>query len=442
MTFLVPEFFFASLAVGAAVVALHFIVTRQPTAAILPTARFVPNLPATATSRATRPSDLLLMLLRVLLVLAVGAALARPIFKPSREATARVILVDASRSVGNVQEVRNSALQYYRNGDAVLVFDSAARVVNGNISDSLRAIAKTTRAGNLSGALISALRAGSSMRDKSDSLELVVVSPLAANEFDAATDSIRKLWRGRARIVRAGAAPIAAAANEPVQLKAASSDPLAVTVSRLAPSSAARLVRSGPTSDDLKWASESSGALIDWPVSVRPRGATPRARLDTIGGVVGDRAMVVAAFPRQWTYSADSIRGARVVARWTDGEPAAVEWSEVSGCERSVAIPVNPIGDFPLMSSFARFVAEMTASCASHSITPSPTPAQIASLTGTGGLAARDSFEPRADVRSAIAPWLFGFAMALAIAELFVRRKRDQTVRAMSRDAILSERAA
>lgn len=442
MTFLAPGFFFASLAVAAAVVALHFIVTRQPTAAILPTARFVPNLPATATSRAARPSDLLLMLLRVLLVLAVGTALARPILKPSRDAIARVILVDASRSVGNVEGVRNSALQYYRNGDAVLLFDSAARVVNGSIADSLRAIAKTDRVGSLSSALISALRAGSTMRDKADSLELVVVSPLASDEFDAATDSIRTLWRGRARIVRSGAAPIAATATEPVQLRAASGDPLAVTVARLAPSSAARVVRSGATADDSKWASDGSGALIDWPAYGRPRGATPRARVDTIGGVVGDRAMVVAAFPRQWTYSPDSVRGARIVARWTDGEPAAAEWDEGSGCERSVAVPVNPIGDFPLRGSFVRFVAEMTSSCTNNSILPSATPAQIASLTGTGGLAARDSFEPRADVRSVIAPWLLGLAMVLAIAELFVRRKRDEAVRASAGETTRIERAA
>jgi hypothetical protein len=76
MTFLAPGFFFASLGISAAIVALHFIVTRQPRAGILPTARFVPDMPANATARATRPSDLLLMLLRILLVLAAGTALA------------------------------------------------------------------------------------------------------------------------------------------------------------------------------------------------------------------------------------------------------------------------------------------------------------------------------------------------------------------------------
>ena len=98
MTLLAPGFFFASVAVAAAIVALHFIVTRQPRAAILPTARFVPDTRATTVARARRPSDLLLMLLRVLLVLAAGAGLARPVLTPSRGAEARVVLVDVSRS--------------------------------------------------------------------------------------------------------------------------------------------------------------------------------------------------------------------------------------------------------------------------------------------------------------------------------------------------------
>ncbi|MEP6905130.1 MAG: BatA domain-containing protein, partial [Gemmatimonadales bacterium] len=72
MTFLAPAFLWGAIAVAAGIVALHFIVTRQPRASVLPTARFVPDSPATAIVRDARPSDLLLMLLRVLVVLAAG----------------------------------------------------------------------------------------------------------------------------------------------------------------------------------------------------------------------------------------------------------------------------------------------------------------------------------------------------------------------------------
>jgi hypothetical protein len=320
MSFLAPGFFYASLGVAAAVVALHFIVTRQPRAAVLPTARFVPNLPANATARATRPSDLLLMLLRVLLVLLIGAGLARPIFKPSRNKSARVILVDASRSVGDIAAVRDSAARYYRDGDAVIVFDSAAKVVTGRAGDSIRTITKAGREGRLSGALVSAIRVGSSLRDKADSLELVVVSPLASDEFDAATDSIRSLWKGKATLVKIGAREMTATTVAPVQLRSTSGDPLAVTVSRLGQfEGAAKIVRDGINAEDAQSAADSR-ALVDWPISARPDRATATAKVDTIGAVVFGNSLVVSAFPRRWAFMPDSIRDARVIARWTDGE--------------------------------------------------------------------------------------------------------------------------
>ena len=442
MTFLAPGFFFASLAVAAAVVALHFIVTRQPRAAVLPTARFVPDLPATATARATTPSDFLLMLLRVLLVLAVGAALARPVFKPSRTASARVILVDASRAVGDISAIRDSALHYYREGDAVVVFDSASRVVTGRSADSLRSLTRTTRDGRLSGALVSALRAGSALRDKADSIELVLVSPVAANEIDAATDSIRALWHGRARIVEAGLAQPQADVATSVELKSVSGDPMAVTVSRLGRLRGnARIVRNGSGSDDMQWLTGGARTLVDWPVSNRPRGAAARTRPDTIGGIVADSVVVISAFSRRWFFAIDSIRGGRVVARWIDGEPAAVEWTDGAGCVRSVAIPVNPIGDFVLQASFVRFVGTIAGACSGGVSLPSSA-AHLALLEGRGGMAPRDAFESLGDVGSPVSPWLFGLAVVAAVVELFVRRRRDDVVRAAVREATRVGRAA
>ncbi|MGZ7081217.1 MAG: BatA domain-containing protein, partial [Thermoanaerobaculia bacterium] len=188
MTFLAPGFLYASLAVAAAIVALHFIVTRQPRAGILPTARFVPHTRATTVAPARQPSDFVLMLVRVLLVLAAGAGLARPILTPRRGAEARVILVDVSRSSTDSLAMRDSVRAMYRDRDAVVLFDSSARLVTRNVTDTLAALKPTIRRGSLSAALIAALRAGSALRDRDDSLELVIVSPFAREEFDAATD--------------------------------------------------------------------------------------------------------------------------------------------------------------------------------------------------------------------------------------------------------------
>jgi hypothetical protein len=440
MTFLAPGFFLASLAVAAAVVALHFIVTRQPRAGVLPTARFVPDLPSTATARATRPSDLLLMLLRVLLVLAMGAGLARPIFKPSRSASARVILADASRNVGDFAALRDSVRRYYRDGDAIVVFDSSARVIEGMASDSLNAINTSKASGKFSAGLIAVFRAASALRDNADSLELVVVSPFAASEIDAATDSIRSLWPGRARIVRAGLSEFTSLpASEPVQLRAPASDPLAISVARLGIAGAtnARILRAAPSADDVAWVGAGQRALIEWPVNDRPRGAISRERVNTVGGVVSDESLVVAAFPRKWIYPADSIRGGEVVARWVDGEPAAVEWPEATGCVRSVSVPVNPVGDLPLSTSFVRFTAAMVRTCSGNVPYAAASQAELAALAGRGGLAPRDEFQPRDDVRSTLAPWLLGLALLAAVAELFVRRRRSE---AMATSAVRESR--
>lgn len=397
MTFLAPGFFYASLAVAAAVVALHFIVTRQPRAGILPTARFVPDLPATATARATRPSDLLLMLLRVLIVLAAGAGLAKPVIKPSRGMQARVILADVSRSSKDSTAVRDSVESLYRNHDAIVEFDSSARLVT---ADSIASLRFSRGRGNLSAALIAALRAGSSLRDRADSLELVIVSPFAAEEFDAATDSVRKLWKGSARIVRAGGRESTVGSSA---------------------------VETKPS--------------VSWSASSRPPGAVPRAIRDTIGGVLAGDALLVASFERRWTYPADSIRGAEVIARWIDGGPAAIERESGNTCARSVSVPITPVGDLVLRNDYKRFVTAVSGDCVARTSTIPANADKIARLAGSGGLAPREAFKPRSDVHSSLAPWLLGLAIAAAIAELLVRGRRS-IVAAESRQASRAARRA
>jgi hypothetical protein len=407
MTFLAPGFFVASLAVAAVMVALHFIVTRQPRAAILPTARFVPDTPATTVAPARRASDLVLMLLRVLTVLAAGAGLAKPVVMPTRGAEARVILVDVSRSARDSIAIRDSVGALYRDGDAIVLFDSSARMVTGNVSDTLGGIAPTGRRGTLSAALIAALRAGSNLRDRADSLELVIVSPFAREEFDAATDSIRSLWPGRARLVRVGtpAADTSSVAGT-LEIRAAADDPLRITVG---------LARVPGTRDRIQ---------LDWPAASRPSFAVEREQRDTVGGVVARESAVVSTFDRRWAFPADSLRGAEVLARWVDGEPAAIEKPDGLGCLRSVAIPVSPVGDFVIRKDFVQFVSSLSGACAATTSLAPAHPDDVAKLERTGGLAAREAFQPLTDARSDLAPWLLALALAAATAELFVRRRR------------------
>ena len=446
MTFLAPGYLFASLAVAAAIIALHFIVTRQPRAGILPTARFVPDTRATTVAPARRPSDLLLMLLRVLLVLAAGAGLARPVLTPRRGAEARVILVDVSRSARDSVAMRDSVRAIYRDQDAVVLFDSSARLVARNVRDTLSSLGPTIRRGNLSAALIAALRAGSSLRERADSLELVIVSPFAREELDAATDTVRKLWPGKVRLVKVAASAVETAASpSSLTISAAADDPLAVTVglARTTASVSGRIDRgssqvetSGATgARDVSPSSvrgvSTDGPLIGWPASTRPRFAASRAVRDTVGGVMAGGAVVVSTFERQWLFPPDSLRGAEVIARWVDGEPAAVEKPDGAGCVRSVAIPVSPIGDFVIRHDFVRLVASLSRPCARITSLIPADPADMAKLEGKGGLAPRAAFQPLTDAHSDLAPWLFALAIAAAIVELLVRR-RGRDARALA----------
>ncbi len=434
MTFVTPGFLYAAIAVAAALAALHFLVTRQPRAAMLPTARFVPNLPATATSRAARPSDLLLLLLRMLLMLAAGAALAQPIVAPRPQLQARVILADVSSSVGDARQVADSARALYREGDVLIAFDSSVRAIASGSLDSLVSPAGSRTRGRLSAALVSAIRAGSDLRGRTDSLELVIVSPFAANEWDAATDSIRALWPGRARIVRTGwPGDTLVRRDVAVSSRTTSSDPLNPTMSLSGAdrSGEVRLVRDELTAADTKWAAENDRVLVAWPAVARPPGAVTRARSETIartsisGGVASDSAVVIAAFDRKWEFPADSLAGTAVIARWIDGEPAAIERALGSGCIRSVAIPVTRGGDLVIRTEFVRLVRMLTAPCSANARPIPAAAARLAALAGTGGLAPGNAFRARSGVKSSVAPWLLALALVAALTELFVRNRGD-----------------
>lgn len=382
MTFLAPGYLVAALVAAVGVVALHFIVTRRPRAVVLPTARFVPEAPVTATTRRIELSDLLLLLVRVLLVLAIGAALARPVLTPDRERVVRVIAADVSGSVARLQEVRDSVRPLLRPGDALVAFDTSARVVTS--VDSLPA-SDARVAGSLSSALAAALRSGSSVRAGADSVELVIVSPLAHDEADRATAHLRALWPGRARLVRVTAR--------------ADSTP--------------------------------ATARVVWPSGAdAPPGALARTRVDTAGAVVASGAVAVAPFERRWTYPADSLRGARVVARWADGDVAAIERESGAACVRSIAISVDSAGDIALRPDVARVREALSAPCggARASVSPVRDSATVALITGKGALARTAAFPPLADVASPLARWLLIAAIALAVLELLLRAWRTREV--------------
>ena len=190
MTLLHPGFMLAGIAAAAAVVALHLIMHRLPPPARFPTARFVPPGTARAIRRALRPDDLLLLALRAMTLLLLGAALSRPIDKPERRAVARIIALDRSRAVSRIEEARDSAKSLLAEGDLLLVFDSAARLV-GSPRDSLDTIERSEAAGSLSLGLVAAIQASDALREKVEMFATSTTASAPANARDNPAKSNR-----------------------------------------------------------------------------------------------------------------------------------------------------------------------------------------------------------------------------------------------------------
>jgi hypothetical protein len=421
VTFLAPMFFYAALGVAAGAVALHFIVTRQPTSSPLPTVRFVPMSAVRVTTVAPVPEDLFLLLLRVLAVLLLGAALARPVLVPARTRVVHIVLADVSRAVGSIESVRDSARALLGARDMLVVFDSSARVVRGRAADSAARIERTARGGRLTPALITAIRAASVARETADSIELDIVSPLRASELDGASQAVRALWPGRIRVVRVAASADSLALPPGIEVRADSSDPmLAATASMLSPSANVRVLRGKPTAADSAWSSSGRHTLVRWPADGAPPGWVARTP-DTVGAVVAGEAALVTPFERRWRLDS-AARITRIASRWVDGEPAAVERTIGSGCVRDVAISVSPRGDLVLRRSFERLVRVLVAPCETVAGALAADSSAVALLAGRGPLATHDAIAAPSSVDSPLVPWLLSAALALALLELVVRR--------------------
>jgi hypothetical protein len=425
VSFAQPWALLAAAGAAAFVLALHFIARRRPRELPFPTARFVPAGTVRAPSRSTRPTDLALLLLRALAILLLGAALARPLFDAERHPSARVVAVDLSASVSSAGAARDSALLYLREGDLLVVFDSAARLVSGDARDSLAALQQSRAAGSLSAALAASLRAAAELRERADSVELVLVSPFAAEEWDAATAGIRTRWPGIARLVptaRADDSSWNGAARLTVQTRPADEDDPVSVVAALMQGEVAgadvRIVRAAPSRADSAWASDSGHVLVHWPVSV-PEGWPQRVHPDTMGAVVAGGAVLVANFERR---AEPPVREGRVVARWADGSPAATEQAVGSGCVRDVAVPFPSRGDLALGESARRFVRALAAPCGGARDGAPLGEARLGLLRGGERPDRARTAMPTQRSESRAVSWLLAAAALLLLLELFLRR--------------------
>lgn len=419
MSWLVPSALIVAGIAALAAIALHFIARSRPLAEPLPTARFIPQRPVRARTRSFALNDLLLLLIRLFVLGALGAAVAGPVFAAARARVERIVLIDRSEAVANIAEVRDSVRSIARPGDVLIAFDSSAIVIPS--LDSLKPVGTS---GSLSAGLAAAIKAAGMIATRADSIELVVVSPLVADEVDDATSRIRAVWAGRIRPVRVSATADSGKSFR-LTTDASSDDPIVAGLSLrgMIGSGEGRLIRGRVSAADSAWVRGGKRLLIHWPASDSAAVWPARTPIDAIGGVTSATGTLVSRFPRLWRLDG------RAIARWSDGEAAAVERAEGSGCIRDVGLLLDPSSDLTLRAPFGRFAEALVAPCGGRRNIAPVSDAWIAQLSGAGGLAAADAFRDRASESSPWTPWLLAAAALLLIVELLARRSERSVAR-------------
>jgi hypothetical protein len=433
MSFVAPWMLAAGLAAALGVVALHLLSTRRPTAALLPTARFVPESDVRAVARTSKPTDLLLLALRALAVLFIGFGFAQPIPNAPGPQVRSVVALEWTTALTDVEAARTEARERLSDGDALVVFDTAARVVDATALDALPT--PTVRRAMLSPMYVTALDAARAIARGADSLQLVVLSAHSADAFDAATGPLREGWPGRVEHVVLPAVADTASAQVVQLLPADLGDPLAPALRALPSERGTHLVRiqrGAFSSADSAWLTGNRGAvLLHWPRefadSVRPdgvsltdaSGATLVAPLGRIArsGVTVDGSAVDGALREV------PLTGIQVLARWRDGSPAVTESALSQGCVRSVGIGISEAGDLTLRTPFVHFLAGLVTACGGRREVALSASA-FATESDTGPLASAASFIGGQRDRSALTPWLLATALLLLLAEQFLRRRQ------------------
>ena len=419
MSWLVPSALAVAGVAALVAIALHFIARSRPLAEPLPTARFIPQRPVRARTRSFALNDLLLLLIRLLVLGALGAAVAGPVFATARARVERIVLVDRSSAVANIGEVRDSVRSIVRPGDVLIAFDSAATAV-----PSVDSLVVVGARGSLSAGLAAAIREAGVIAERADSIELVVVSPLVAGEIDDATRGIRDVWAGRIKSVRVRALSDTGRASR-LAADAGTDDPVVagLALRGLIGSGQGRLIRGRVSPSDSAWVRGGYRLLIHWPSSDTSTTWPARTSIDAIGGVSSPTGSLVSRFPRVWRLDGEAI------ARWADGEPAAVERAAGNGCIRDVGLLLDPSSDITLREPFGRFVQALVAPCGGNRNATPMNEAWVAQFSGTGGLAAAEGFRDRASGSSSWTPWLLAAAALLLIVELLARRSERSVAR-------------
>jgi hypothetical protein len=475
LTFGAPAFLLAGGLAALVPLALHLIRRRPPSRAPLPTARFLSPDPRNAV-RVARPTDLLLLALRMLLLVLAAAAFARPVWRPAARGTAFVVLLDRGAAMAGgdawpraVAAARQRLLGPRGQALGTLVlFDSAAAIIPPShvtpaLFDSLVAARPSGSPSRIAVALRALPAAVGGVRE-ADSMRVALVSrprwngwsdgmgPLRRAVWPGAIESIdlpdldsgdsgsvadhvrakEAIWVADALDRPSYAKPALEATGWRVRLATASAEAAfdntrLIVVAAAVPSSAEAGVR--------RAAEAGATVLVTAPAAASLRGFIPwvgAMRADSAGG-----GMWLASGPHgsgaATRVSGDAAPGAAVVASWDDGRPAAAARRLGRGCVVFAATDLER-GEMTLDAAYPRLLDGLARGCeagdgGSSIDRNAPLDAGArAVLRGTGARAVAARTVPGWGGGVPLERWAMAAALLAALAETFFAYARRRAV--------------
>jgi hypothetical protein len=395
-----PGWLIAGALAGLVPLALHLIARHPSEPVALPTFRFLTRDPRSRL-RLRRPTDLPLLLLRILLLLLFGAGLAGPRWLPERVGTAELVLLDRGAGMRGaawaaaVDSAR--ALLLGPQGDprgGLVLFDTAAVSVpparlTPALFDSL-AVAGPGSAGARYAAGLRALRAAAA-QGSADSVRAVLLTRPRAAAWSGGLRYVRRAaWPGRLRLpaLPADAPPSArVGGTDSVAARTAAvvADDGGDYVAAALAASGWRVARgvAGVAGADavVVLARPSSAGTASALLAAARAGATVVVAGPAHGGILADSlpwrpagepepapgAILLAdgtsAAGAARRYGGAPTTGARLAAAWEDGRPAAAVDSFGRGCLVRVATDLET-GELPLTEQFPLLIDGLLHACA------------------------------------------------------------------------------
>jgi len=475
ITFGAPAYLLAGGIAALVPLALHLIRRRPPSRAPLPTARFLSPDPRTSV-RVGRPTDLLLLALRMLLLVLTAAAFSRPVWRPAARGTASVVLLDRGAAVaGGDAWLRAVAAARQRllgpRGEALgamVLFDSAATVVPPShvtpaLFDSLKAARPAAGSSRYAAGLRAIPAAIGGLRE-ADSVRVALVTRPRWNAWSAGLGPLRDaVWPGAVDLVELPDLETGDAEIVPDNVKAKGAIYFADALERLSfvkpgleatrwevllPTGTAepaldsarlivvgRAVPAGLAAALGRAAQAGATVLVTAPVAASLRGLIPWAgamRVDSVGG-----GMWLASGPHvsgaATRVSGDAARGASVIASWDDGRPAAAARRLGRGCVVFAATELER-GEMTLDAAYPRLLDGLARGCEA-----SDAPSSIdrnaaldagarAVLRGTGPGVVAARTVPGWGGGVPLGRWVLAAALVVALTETFFAYGRKRAV--------------